>query len=91
MMALCIMAFNMWFTYILLCENGSYYTGITNDLDKRLLDHKKGIGAAYTRAHKPIKFVYKESFSSRSPALKREAEIKKLSKLQKISLINSVL
>ena len=81
----------MWFTYILLCEGGSLYTGITNDLDKRLSDHKKGIGGAYTRSHKPLKFVYKQEFPSKSLALKREAEIKKLSRGQKTSLINSML
>lgn len=77
----------MWFTYILLCMDDSYYTGITNNLDKRLIDHKSGKGGAYTRSHKPLKIVYKEGFPSKSLALKREAEIKKLSKNQKTLLI----
>ncbi|MEK7111769.1 MAG: GIY-YIG nuclease family protein [Patescibacteria group bacterium] len=80
----------MWLTYILLCKDGSYYTGITNNLDKRLSDHKKGLGGAYTRAHKPLRLVHKENFLSKSLALKRESEIKKLSKAQKTMLIEAI-
>lgn len=81
----------MWFIYILLCNDGSLYTGITNNPDKRLLDHKKGVGGAYTRSHKPLRFVYKESFPSRALALKRESAIKKLTKAQKTHLIESII
>lgn len=81
----------MWFTYIILCLDGSYYTGISNNLAKRLQEHIDGTGGAYTRSHKPVKIVYREAFSSKSLALKREAEIKKMSKEEKTELVESVL
>lgn len=76
----------MWYVYILLCKGGSLYTGISNDVEGRFLDHKNGKGASYTRSHKPIKIVYKEECSDRSAALKREYEIKKLPKSKKVAL-----
>ena len=79
----------MWFVYILLCEDGSLYTGATNNLEKRFLEHKSGKGGKYTRSHKVIKIVYQEKLSSKSEALKREIEIKSWSKLKKQKLINS--
>lgn len=78
----------MWYVYILLCEDQSLYTGITNDLKKRLLDHKMGKGGAYTRSHKPIKFVYLEKFKTKSQALKKEAEIKKWSRERKLRILS---
>ena len=75
--------------YILLCGDGSFYTGYTKDLDARTKLHQDGNGARYTRAHKPLKLAYFELFSSRSDAMKREKEIKKLSHQQKICLVNS--
>jgi putative endonuclease len=77
----------MWFTYILLCQDGSLYTGSTNDVEARFRDHVEGRGARYTKSHKPIKVVYRESFTSKSEALKREAEIKRLSKGEKNILV----
>lgn len=77
----------MWFTYILLCTNGSYYTGSTNNIDKRFKDHMDGRGARYTKSHKPIKIIYKEKFSTKSQALKREAEIKSWPRKKKENLI----
>jgi putative endonuclease len=77
----------MWFTYILLCQDGSYYTGSTNDVVKRFKDHLAGRGAKYTKSHKPEKIIYQESFSSKSEALKREAEIKKMTKAKKLTLL----
>lgn len=74
----------MWYVYILLCADNSLYTGITNDIDKRLADHKAGIGGAYTRSHKPLKMVYTEQVSSRSDALRREFEIKSWPRAKKI-------
>ena len=76
----------MWQVYILECGNGSLYTGITNNLPKRLVSHASGKGAVYTRTHLPIKLVYSEVHPSKSSALKREAQIKRLSRLQKASL-----
>ena len=75
----------MWHVYILLCEDGSLYTGSTNNLGKRFLEHKSGKGGKYTRSHKPIKLVYKEQLPTQSEALKKEAEIKSWSRQKKIS------
>jgi len=78
-----------FYVYILLCCDGSFYTGYTKDLDARTKQHETGKGAKYTRAHKPQKVVYFELFDRRSKAMKREREIKKLSHQQKNNLVNS--
>lgn len=78
----------MWTVYILLCEDGSFYIGSTNDLSKRFLKHQKGNGGRYTRSHKPIKIIYQEKYVTRSRALKREIELKKLSRIEKEALIS---
>jgi len=77
----------MYYIYILLCQDGSHYTGSTNNIKKRFKDHLKGRGARYTKSHKPIKIVYREKFASKSEALKREAKIKNWPKAKKIALI----
>jgi putative endonuclease len=74
----------VWVVYILLCKDKSLYTGATNNLEKRFLDHKAGRGASYTRSHKPLKIVYKEEFETKSKALKREIEIKSWKRDKKI-------
>jgi putative endonuclease len=79
----------MWFTYILLCEDDSYYTGSSNDVEKRFKDHLNGKGARYTKSHKPVKIVYKETFTTKSEALKYEAKLKKLSRVKKEELVKS--
>lgn len=76
----------MWFVYILLCEDGSLYTGASNNLKKRFLDHKNGKGGRYTRSHKPVKLIYREKLSSRSEALRWESEIKSWSRGKKMEL-----
>ena len=83
---------NNWLIYILECGDGSLYCGITNNLEKRLKQHKGEIkgGAKYTRSHWPCKLVYKEKSRSRSDALQREVIIKKMSKVEKQTLINSL-
>jgi putative endonuclease len=78
----------MYYIYILLCKDGSYYTGSTNDVEKRFRDHLEGKGARYTKSHKPERIVYKEKFSTKSEALKREVELKKWTKTKKELLIN---
>lgn len=78
-----------YLVYILRCKDGSLYTGITNNLPKRLAAHKNGTGAKYTRAHKPDKIVYTKKFRSRSAALRAEIKIKKLSRTKKLALIRS--
>ncbi len=77
----------MWFVYILQCEDGSLYTGSTNDLDRRFTAHKEGRGARYTKSHPVTACVYSESCGTRGNALRREAEIKKLSRTKKLELI----
>jgi len=76
-----------FFVYILLCDDGSFYTGSTKDLDNRVKLHMNGKGARYTKSHKPKKVVFVEFFKTRSEALKREKRIKKLSHNQKHGLI----
>jgi len=77
----------MYFIYILLCKDGSFYIGSTNDIEARFKDHVEGRGARYTKSHKPLKIIYKEEFATKSKALKREAEIKKWPKRRKEKLI----
>ena len=81
---------NNWLIYILKCGDGSLYCGITNNLEKRLKQHKGEIkgGAKYTRSHWPCKLVYKEKSASRSEASQRESVIKKMSRDEKQVLIN---
>ena len=79
----------MCYTYILKCSDGTYYTGWTNDLDKRLKAHNGGkSGAKYTRNRRPVTLVYYEEFETKGEAMKREAAIKKLSRKEKTALIN---
>lgn len=81
--------YDNWFIYIVECCDKSLYTGITNDLGKRLEKHNSGKGAKYTRGRGPIILKYFEKVSSKSTALKREIEIKKLTRAQKDKLIHS--
>lgn len=73
--------------YILECKDNKLYTGITNDLIQRLEKHKSGKGSKFVRANLPFKLVYTENNLDRSQALKRELEIKNLTKREKIELI----
>ncbi|TCS94323.1 GIY-YIG nuclease family protein [Hazenella coriacea] len=73
--------------YMLECRDGSIYTGITNDLSKRLTQHAKGKGAKYTRGRLPIQLRYIEQVDTKSAALQREREIKKLPRSKKLSMI----
>lgn len=74
-------------TYILRCADGTLYTGWTNDLPRRLLAHNAGTGAKYTRPRRPVILVYQESFDSKQDAMRREWEIKQLTRSQKLQLI----
>lgn len=78
-----------FYVYILLCCDGSFYTGYTKDLELRVHLHQIGRGARYTKTHKPQCLVYFEEYVSRSLAMKREREIKKLSHQQKQVLVDS--
>ena len=66
----------MYYLYILKCKDNSLYTGITNDLKKRMSSHKDGTGSKYVRSRLPFKLIYQEEFENRSEASSREAEIK---------------
>lgn len=78
----------MNYVYIVECSDGTFYTGWTNDLQKRIDMHSKGIGAKYTRGRGPVKLVYHEMFDLKKDAMKREYQIKKLTRQEKILLIN---
>jgi len=78
---------NTWKLYILRCGDGSLYTGITTDVSKRLEVHSSGKGAKYTRGRGPLDLVYEDLCGDHSAALKRELEIKSLSREEKLKLI----
>ena len=77
------------FTYILKCSDGTFYTGWTNDLKKRLKAHNEGKGAKYTKTRRPVALQYYEVFASREEAMRREWEIKQLSRTEKWKLIKA--
>lgn len=78
-----------YFVYMLLCADGTFYTGTSNDVTKRVKTHNQGKGAKYTRVRRPVKLLYQEQLTDKSAALKREAAIKKLSRSQKENLLKS--
>ena len=80
-----------WFVYMLRCADGSLYTGVATDLQRRLQEHNTSdaLGARYTRARRPVALVYSEEAESRSTACQREAAIKKLRKAEKERLISA--
>ncbi len=78
---------NSWFVYILRCSDGSLYTGITTDMCRRAVQHNAGTASRYTRSRRPVCVNYQEPHASRSLALKREAAIKRLTRVEKESLI----
>jgi len=77
-----------WFTYILLCSDGSYYVGITNDLEKRVVLHNSGKGSKYLLSKLPVKLVYSEKHINKSEARIREIQLKGWSRIKKEKLIN---
>lgn len=77
----------MNYTYILQCGDGSYYTGWTNNLERRIEDHNAGRGAKYTKSHLPVKLVYYETFPTKEEAMRREYQIKRLSRQEKEKLL----
>lgn len=79
-----------YLVYILRCQDGTLYTGITNNLEKRLATHKNGTGAKYTRSHKPDKIVFTKKFRGKGPALRYEIKIKQLPRSQKLLLIKKI-
>ncbi len=78
----------IWYVYIIECKDNSLYTGITNNLSKRLEVHNSGKGAKYTKTRLPVKLVYKEIYRTKEESLKRESEIKKLKRSEKLTLFD---
>ena len=76
----------VWWVYILRCGDGTLYTGITDDVERRLKAHNSGKGAKYTRGRAPVKLVYREEQPDKSAALKRELDIKALPRKEKLKL-----
>ena len=77
----------MNYVYILKCNDDSFYTGWTNNLEKRIKAHNNGKGAKYTRARLPVEIVHYEEFEDKTDAMKREYQIKQLSRKEKLELI----
>lgn len=78
-----------YYVYIILCQDDSYYTGHARDVWSRFSQHMRGTGARYTKMHKPQRLVYAERFGSRREAIRREREIKSLSRIEKKTLVRS--
>ncbi|HTY07551.1 MAG TPA: GIY-YIG nuclease family protein [Candidatus Edwardsbacteria bacterium] len=79
----------MWYVYIMRCGDGSLYTGVTNDLARRLAAHNAGRGATYTRSRRPVTVVYSERRRSKAAALAREWRIKRLRRRGKLALLGA--
>jgi|LSQX01.3.fsa_nt_gb putative endonuclease len=77
------------YTYILRCSDNTFYTGYTNDLEGRICAHNAGNGAKYTRGRLPVELVYYEEHESKSEAMRREWEIKRMSRADKIKTIGN--
>ncbi len=77
----------MWVLYILTCGDGTLYTGVTTDVRARLAAHRAGRGARYTRGRGPLRLVYSERCRGRGAALRREAQVKRLTRAKKLDLI----
>jgi putative endonuclease len=81
----------MWFVYILECADGTFYTGITTDLKRRVQEHNSGmLGARYTRGRRLVKLCYSSSFPDKQLASKEEWRIKRMSKKEKLELVQTV-
>ncbi len=77
------------YTYLLRCADGTLYCGWTNDLEKRVAAHNAGAGAKYTKSRRPVELAYCETFATKQEAMRREAEIKRLTRQEKLALIAS--
>ncbi len=78
------------YTYILRCSDNTYYTGYTNHLEKRIQAHNAGKGARYTKGRLPVQLVYYEEYEDKSAAMRREWEIKQLSRAEKEKMIKQM-
>jgi putative endonuclease len=77
----------VWSLYILECRDGSFYTGVTTDVDRRLRQHQEGTASRYTRTHRPVALVHSEECGTRAQALSRECVVKTLSRQRKEELV----
>ena len=77
------------YTYLLRCADGTLYCGWTNDLEKRVAAHNAGTGAKYTKSRRPVELTYCEAFATKQEAMRREAQIKRLTRQQKLMLIEN--
>ena len=77
----------MWYVYIVRCSDNAFYTGITNNIERRLKSHNSKKGGSYTRVRTPVTLVYQEPCSGKSDALKRECQIKNWTRNKKLALI----
>jgi putative endonuclease len=78
-----------WFVYILRCADGSLYTGISNDVARRVDVHNRGLGARYTRGRLPVVLAWSEAVGSRAEASRREIAVKRLSREAKLALASA--
>ena len=77
-----------WFLYVLECNDGSFYTGVTKDIERRLAEHNDGKASKYTRTRRPVKLLYFENCTGRAEALTREYQVKSLSRKAKEKLVS---
>ena len=77
----------MAYVYMLMCSDGSLYTGWTNDLERRVAVHNAGRGAKYTRSRRPVELVYSEEAGSKGEAMSREWHLKRLTRREKLALV----
>ena len=77
----------MWYVYIIECKDGTLYTGVTTDVTRRFNEHATAQGAKYTRTHGVSKLLYNEAYESKSDAYRREAQIKRWTRVKKLHLI----
>lgn len=77
----------MHYTYMVKCRDGSLYTGYTTDVLRRTEEHNKGKGAKYTRSRRPVTLVYYEVYETKTDAMKREYDLKQLTRVEKLKLI----
>jgi putative endonuclease len=78
-----------FFVYLLECRDKTFYCGYTTNLEKRLINHNKGIGSKYTKRRRPVRIIYFEKLETRSLAMKREYQIKQFSRKQKEELVKT--
>jgi len=79
----------MFFVYVLRCKDGSFYTGYTNDVEKRVATHNNGTASKYTRSRLPVKLVYHKQYSTKSEAMRAEAAFKRLTRNEKVRHLSS--